>query len=586
MHHVHAICGKMLRENTKRSGDKCCRILFLPRDVSGTHNFGVWRRPFKIQQERPVTSTSSMTSVHTLKLDLSPEQTRLAQQQGPLHLYENLITAGELHEDPEQLRVMEILNAVYHGAPQGTSKGLYLYGSVGCGKSMAMDLFHCSMLGRGVNVDRKHFHDFLNEVHVALHHYKRNQAMQPKGLTPVERFANELAGKIDVLCFDEFAITTIQDCVLLMPLFSTLFRCGVTMVATSNRAPEDLYTDGLNRHLYLPPFLSELHAHCKIHSLQSSTDYRSVKYANSSDAGVFCWPCDRSFVDGWFSKGVWESSSGRAGSISVSYGRSLAVPELSACRRIARFSFNDLCRQHLSADDYLWLCRQVHTILLDDVPVLSVDDHNEARRFTLLIDCCYEQHVRLVCSMSASPHDLLGGLSKLRDMNLATLGGHAPAGCGDGDTSPSSSGVLQAIRRIKESIASRENGSTMPVSGEQSRSNLEHMNVNEVLSAEIDRVRGHGDSDVDVWRQGGEQSTFLSAPPQVSKAWDDRRRISQFTWEAADPTAEQQTIKGVFSAAVASLQESGFAVDRAISRMQEMQTVSFQELHKVKHCLQ
>jgi len=216
------------------------------------------------------------------------------------------------------------------------------------------------------------------------------------------------------------------------------------------------------------------------------------------------------------------------------------------------------------------------------VPSLTVDNHNEARRFTTLIDSCYEHHVRLICSMAGPPEALLGGLTQLRDMSVAGLG-NGMAGCGDGDTSPSSSGVLQAIDRIKTSLAQRQDESAaLPASART----LDHQSATDVLSAEVERVRAHGDRDVDVWRQSGEGplgDSGRAGPLQVSKAWDDRRRISAFTWESQDPTSEQQTIKGVFTAAVASLKESGFAVERAISRLREMQTDTFQENHKLKH---
>lgn len=489
---------------------------------------------------------------------------------------------------------MEYLNAVFYGAPKRSSKGLYVYGSVGCGKTMTMDLFYTAVKAvPGLRVHRKHFHDWLHDVQIQLHRLKLEGGA--KDGQPIEIVGARLAEKVDVLCFDEFAITTIQDCVLVTPLFSALFRNGVTVVATSNRAPEDLYSDGLNRHLYLPPFLDSLHAHCKVHRLMSATDYRSVHYENSADAGVFCWPPDAAFVDRWFHD-VTGGHGGSQSHVAVSFGRSISVPQLSDCGKVARFSFEELCKAHLSADDFLSLSRQFHTIMVDDVPCLSVDDHNEARRFTTLIDSCYENNVRLICSMAASPEKLLGGLTELRDMSVSGLG-TGQVGCGDGDTSPSSSGVLQAIDRIKTSLAERQHQQQQqhqaadrehgnPSVPSQASSTLDHEYAIDVLSAEVERVRAHGKVDVDIWRQGesaGAMPGGLKAPPQVSKAWDDRRRISAFTWESQDPTSEQQTIKGVFTAAVASLKETGFAVDRAISRLKEMQTDAFQENHRLKH---
>lgn len=525
-----------------------------------------------------------------LKFTVGPDAAAAGRRDGPVALYDSLVQCGELQEDAEQRRVLDILNAVFHGASRRQSKGLYLYGSVGCGKTMAMDLFYSSMQSAGLRVERRHFHDFLNETHRQLHRLKQSRSgisaggrlKKDEGFSdagsPVERVAIGIANRLDVLCFDEFAVTTIQDCVLLMPLFSKLFQRGVIVVATSNRAPDDLYTDGLNRHLYLPPFLDALRLNCKAHHLMSSIDYRTVHHLNSPDAGVFCWSSDHSFVDHWFE--VAAGGVGAPGVLDISYGRSLRVPQLSACRRVARFSFNDLCRGYFSADDYLFLARQVHTILIDEVPRLTVDDHNEARRFTLLIDCCYEHHVRLICGMAASPQEILGNLSQLKEMTLSSLGAEATAGCGDGDSSASSSGVLQAIRRIKESMVTRQENAGGSHHNEPGLSPMHANSATQVLSSEIERA-GKG-PDMSVWRQDGEKG---SGPPQVSKSWDDRRRITAFTWESADPTAEAQTVKGVFTAAVASLQESGFAVERAISRMKEMQTMVYQEQHRINHDL-
>lgn len=543
-------------------------------------------------------ATSGNDGTSTLKFSVASDAAALGRRDGPLALYESLVETGELQEDANQRRVLEILNAVFHGAARRQSKGVYLYGSVGCGKTMAMDLFFSSMQSAGLRVERRHFHDFLNETHRKLHQQKKDGidangrlVKEDAGCGPVERVAQSIASGLDVLCFDEFAVTTIQDCVLMMPLFSYLFHHGVIVVATSNRAPDDLYTDGLNRHLYLPPFLESLRVNCKIHHLLSSIDYRSVQHLNSPDAGVFCWPHDPSFVDKWFQ--LAGDGDGDRGVLDISYGRSLQVPQLSTCRKVARFSFTDLCGTKgtntgfFSADDYLFLARQVHTILIDDVPRLTVDDHNEARRFTLLVDSCYEHHVRLVCSMAATPQEILGNLSQLREMTLASLAGEDTAGCGDSDSSSSSSGVLQAIRRVKEGMAKRqreqEPGAAAPHLSAHQQSPMHVESATQVLSAEIQRAQSHGEGeDMAVWKQDGKGS---HGPPQVSKSWDDRRRITAFTWESADPTAEAQTVKGVFTAAVASLQESGFAVERAISRLKEMQTAAFQDQHRIKHGL-
>eukprot|EP00931_Biecheleriopsis_adriatica_P049508 TRINITY_DN28641_c0_g1_i1.p1 TRINITY_DN28641_c0_g1~~TRINITY_DN28641_c0_g1_i1.p1 ORF type:complete len:585 (-),score=118.11 TRINITY_DN28641_c0_g1_i1:41-1795(-) len=538
----------------------------------------------------------SISEPSKLKFHVEQDCSAVAQSKGPLALYEALIERGQLRDDPEQRRVLEILTAIYFGVSRRTARGLYLHGSVGCGKSMSMDLFFTSLQGhRNLRVQRKHFHEFLYDIQRLLHEIKKEDE---KGLATglgVERAGERIADGVDVLCFDEFAVTTIQDCCILLPLFNALFRRGVTVIATSNRAPEDLYTDGLNRHVYLPPFLDLLHANCKVLHMQSRTDYRSLHYENSPDAGVFCWPSDRRFVDNWLEtltgSAAADAGPGRA---EVAYGRYLNVPQVSNCGSMARFSFEDLCNQHLAADDYNAICTRFHTILVDDVPCLSVDQHNEARRLTLLIDCCYEHHTRLICSMAGPPEAVLGNLAELKDIGLREVG-KGMAGCGDGDSSPSSSGVLGAISRIKTSIEERKQAREAAFSSEHGELSpaefqgtpMDNMNASSVLASEIQRAREHGEQDMSIWRQGSDSSgsTGLKSPPQVSKGWDDRRRISSFTWESTDPTSEQQSIKGVFAAAVASLQESGFAVDRAISRLREMQTRAFQEAHRVKHGL-
>lgn len=513
-----------------------------------------------------------------LKFCLEQETAALARSEGPLAMFNALIEKGQLQDDPEQRRVMEILNAIHFGAPKRTSRGLYLYGSVGCGKTMSMDIFFSALKSHPtLRVQRKHFHEFLYEVQRLLHQIKaEDQQGVPTGLG-VQRAGERIAGQVDVLCFDEFAVTTIQDCCILLPLFNALFRSGVTVIATSNRCPEDLYSDGLNRQVYLPPFLELLRRNCKVLHMQNKTDYRALQFEKSPDAGVFSWPPEAAFVDGWFKR---LAGCGTAGRVEVAYSRTLAVPVISSCGGVARFAFSDLCEQHLAADDYNAICSKFHTILADDIPKLTVDRHNEARRLTLLIDCCYEHHVRLIASMDGPPEEILGGLTELQNISMSSLKGEA--GCGDSDSAASSSGALSAISRIKTSIKERSDAGHIAADAATLLSS-EGMRTDTVLQAEIQRARSHG-GDISIWRQEGEGSG-QSALPQVSKGWDDRRRISQFTWESTDPTSEQQAIKGVFVAAVASLKESGSAVDRAISRLREMQTVTFQEAHRLKHCL-
>lgn len=520
-----------------------------------------------------------------LKFHLEQETAAIARTEGPLALFDTLITKGQLRDDDEQRRVLQILNAIYFGAPKRTSKGLYLYGSVGCGKTMSMDIFFSALKSHpSLRVQRKHFHEFLYEIQRLLHKIKSEDKGGVQTGLGVQRAGERIADSVDVLCFDEFAVTTIQDCCILLPLFNALFRRGVTIIATSNRAPEELYSDGLNRQVYLPPFLQLLNENCKVHHMQNQTDYRAMQYENSPDAGVFCWPPRPDFVDSWFQK---IANTGAAGQVEVAYSRTMPMPVISICGGVARFAFSDLCERHLAADDYNAICSQFHTILIDAIPRLTVDQHNEARRLTLLIDCCYEHHTRVIASMDGPPEEILGGLAELQKISMSSLGS-GEAGCGDSDSAASSSGVLSAISRIKTSLKDRADAGEVRTDAAALFSG-EGLRTDSVLESEIQRARSHG-GDISIWRQDAERSSNSSSStlrslPQVSKGWDDRRRISQFTWESTDPTSEQQAIKGVFVAAVASLKESGFAVDRAISRLREMQTVAFQDAHRAKHGL-
>mmetsp|Transcript_121772 Transcript_121772/g.279040 ORF Transcript_121772/g.279040 Transcript_121772/m.279040 type:complete len:426 (-) Transcript_121772:287-1564(-) len=414
---------------------------------------------------------------------------------------------------------------------------------------MMMDLFYMCAAKHVTRCSRFHFHEFMYMVHKMMHEAKSQPGRRPVDVV-CERIAQEVG---TLLCFDEFAITTIQDCCLLAPLFDTLWQNGVTTISTSNRAPENLYQDGLNRHLYLPAFLEVLDANCKVVHLPVATDYRAEHVARSGLAAdpVFSEGGDSEFASQWWQR-VTGGSPIRREVFVGGYGREL---EVTAANGVARTSFAEMCAQPRSVDDYLALCKQYHTLIVDDIPVLQVDDHNEARRFTNLVDAAYESHTRLIASFQGTVSQVLESISPLRDVGLESVGNSA--GCGDGDTSPSSSGVLAAVQRMKEAV---EKGPEV----------LRKEAVSHVYSPHHqEQVQG---KDMEIWHQDGDLRT-----PQVSRSWDDRRRASQFSWEASDPTAEQQSVKGVFAAAIASLRETGFASERTRSRMMEMQSNAYLE---------
>lgn len=493
------------------------------------------------------------------RFSLDEETLRVARREGPVGAYQRLAAAGVLQESEEQQRIIHVLSAIFHGLQGGGSKpaqvkGLYIHGSVGSGKSMVMDLFFACVSHHLGRCRRMHFHEFMHLVHRMVH---RAKAEAP-GERPVEAVARSIGSEVGtLLCFDEMAITTIQDCCLLAPLFEAMWEAGIVTVMTSNRAPEDLYAGGLNRHLYLPPFIASLKAHCAVVPLVLNKDYRQEQVARSGLARepVFCELGGAGFAEAWWLKATGGATKRRE-SFEGGYGRRL---EVTAHSGVAMVSFQELCGQNRSVEDYHALCERYHTIILQGIPALDAECHNEARRFTNLIDASYEAHARLVACFDAPLPEVLSGLTALQNVGLEEVG-HA-AGCGDGDTSGQSSGVLEAVARMKAAV-------------ERAPPRQEVLGAvfpgRPTVSAD-DALAG-GEPDMDIWRQ---DSNGSPAPPQVSKRWDDRRRVTQFSWEAGDPTAEQQTIKGVFAAAVASLKETGFASARTHSRLMEMQSNAY-----------
>lgn len=284
------------------------------------------------------------------------------------------------------------------GKPEPT-KGLYVWGDVGRGKTMLMDLFFdTSPLRRKRRV---HFHSFMQDVHDRIAAFR---AREPDGGDPIAPVARALAQDMRLLCFDEFAVGDIADAMILGRLFSALFAEDVTVVATSNVHPEKLYENGLNRGLF-EPFIDVLLAHVDVEHLDAGRDYRR----DDALAGpVYVTPlglrADR-MLDHQF-----ETLSGCAhGSrerVRVK-GRTVTVPE--AANGVARFSFDDLCAQPLAAADYLAIARSYQVIFLSDVPEMDESMRNEARRFITLIDTLYDAGIALIVSAAAPPDDLYRG---------------------------------------------------------------------------------------------------------------------------------------------------------------------------------
>jgi cell division protein ZapE len=279
-------------------------------------------------------------------------------------------------------------------------KGLYIWGGVGRGKTMLMDLLFETLEVRRKR--RTHFHAYMAEVHERIHAWRaRLKAGEVSGDDPIRPVAADLAREARVLCFDEFAVTDIADAMILGRLFTALFDEGVVVVATSNVPPDRLYQDGLNRALFLP-FISLLGERMNVVELASRTDFRLEKIGETP---VYFSPADqdaRAQLDALFGR-LTGGVPPKQATLTV-HGHPIHVP--AQAMGVARFSFESLCAQPLGAADYIAVARAYHTVLIDGVPRLDDRHRNEAKRLINLVDVFYERRVKLIVSADAEPTEL------------------------------------------------------------------------------------------------------------------------------------------------------------------------------------
>jgi len=332
--------------------------------------------------------------------------------------YAALAAAGDIERDPGQdalvrrLFQLESRLANYRLARKSSSlgwmfasrehdaglpKGLYIFGEVGRGKTMLMDLFFAA--SPVVRKRRTHFHEFMIDVHERIHAWRQQRKRgEINGEDPIAPVAAALASQAWLLCFDEFHVTDIADAMILGRLFRRLFEEGVVVVATSNVAPDELYRDGLNRALFLP-FIALIEERMDVARLEARTDFRLEKLG---DAPMWHVPADaaasRALDAAW--RSLTGGRNGAAHELMVK-GHVLRVPRASM--EVARFEFHELCGQPLGAEDYLRIAHEFHTLVLDRIPVMDYAERNEAKRFIALIDTLYDNNVKVIASAAAEP---------------------------------------------------------------------------------------------------------------------------------------------------------------------------------------
>ena len=282
---------------------------------------------------------------------------------------------------------------LFSGRSKVPTKGLYVWGGVGCGKSMLMDMFFDEV--EDIPKQRVHFLEFMQRVHSSLHEIRKTNVKD--ALPPAAKI---VAKEAQILCLDEIHIDDIADAMIVGRLFEKLFELGVTICSTSNRRPDDLYKNGLNRHLFVP-FISLVKDRMKVHELECAKDFRMDRLQG---AKTYFTPINGDSIRA-IDK-LWNGlTGGRFGGLTLKIkGRDLHIPKFG--NGVARSRFWDLCAQPLGAGDFLAIAQAIKMLILEDVPLLSRSNYNEAKRFVLLVDALYESKVRLVVSAAADPSRL------------------------------------------------------------------------------------------------------------------------------------------------------------------------------------
>lgn len=347
-----------------------------------------------------------------------PDQSR--EIASPIAAYRARLEAGQLKTDPAQAMAAETLELLFQrltryrpasgngwlsrlgfGArPEPAPRGLYLFGPVGRGKSMLMDMFYAAAT---IAKRRVHFHAFMLDVHDTLHGWRQRKASERPD-DAIGEVAAKIAKDATLLCFDEFQITNIADAMILGRLLEALFARGVVIVATSNTMPDLLYQGGLQRELFLPT-IALIKERMDVLDLGRGQDYRRDRLQGLPLYHVPLGPEATATLDEAFLR-LTDGKKGHETTL-VAQGRNVVIPR--EARGVAMMEFDALCRKPLWSADYLAIATHFHTLILDGIPVLRAEERNEARRFITLIDALYEHRAKLICAAAVPPDAIYAG---------------------------------------------------------------------------------------------------------------------------------------------------------------------------------